>query len=88
MPRRSAFDYALLRVVPRVPALQIVAEAAMARGRPPEQAHAQAETLLLRLNIPHRLHGLPQLLHRFRGRVFVSSAAVSLDRRADDADVA
>jgi alpha-D-ribose 1-methylphosphonate 5-triphosphate synthase subunit PhnL len=59
--RRDTLGYVsqFLRVVPRVPALQIVAEAAMARGGAPEQARAKAEALLLRLNIPHRLHGLP-----------------------------
>jgi len=59
--RRDTLGYVsqFLRVVPRVPALQVVAEAAMARGRTPEQARAEAEALLLRLNIPHRLHGLP-----------------------------
>ena len=46
-----------LRVVPRVPALDIVAEAA--RGLDPETARARAESLLLRLNIPRRLHALP-----------------------------
>ncbi|MDE2197616.1 MAG: phosphonate C-P lyase system protein PhnL [Rhodospirillales bacterium] len=46
-----------LRVVPRVAALDIVAEAA--RDVAPEAARAQARALLLRLNIPQRLHGLP-----------------------------
>jgi alpha-D-ribose 1-methylphosphonate 5-triphosphate synthase subunit PhnL len=46
-----------LRVVPRVPALDIVAEAA--RDCTQEVARARAAELLLRLNIPHRLHGLP-----------------------------
>ena len=46
-----------LRVVPRVPALDIVAEAA--RGVSPEQARTLAAALLLRLNIPRRLHALP-----------------------------
>jgi alpha-D-ribose 1-methylphosphonate 5-triphosphate synthase subunit PhnL len=46
-----------LRVVPRVPALDIVAEAA--RDVSPEAARARAAELLLRLNIPHRLHALP-----------------------------
>ncbi len=46
-----------LRVVPRVPALDIVAEAA--RGVPPDAARARAAELLLRLNIPRRLHALP-----------------------------
>jgi alpha-D-ribose 1-methylphosphonate 5-triphosphate synthase subunit PhnL len=46
-----------LRVVPRVSALDIVSEAA--RGLSPEDARAKAAALLLRLNIPARLHGLP-----------------------------
>lgn len=59
--RRHTLGYVsqFLRVVPRVPALQIVAEAAMARGHTAEQARADAQAMLLRLNIPHRLHGLP-----------------------------
>lgn len=46
-----------LRVVPRVSALDIVAEAA--RGMTPEAARAAAAALLRRLHIPDRLHGLP-----------------------------
>jgi alpha-D-ribose 1-methylphosphonate 5-triphosphate synthase subunit PhnL len=46
-----------LRVVPRVPAIEIVAEAA--RGGTREEARARAAALLTRLNIPARLHGLP-----------------------------
>jgi alpha-D-ribose 1-methylphosphonate 5-triphosphate synthase subunit PhnL len=59
--RRDTLGYVsqFLRVVPRVPALEVVAETAMLRGQPVEQARADAEALLLRLNIPHRLHGLP-----------------------------
>jgi alpha-D-ribose 1-methylphosphonate 5-triphosphate synthase subunit PhnL len=48
-----------LRVVPRVPALDIVAEAAIARGTPPDAARAAARALLERLGIPRRLHALP-----------------------------
>jgi len=47
-----------LRVVPRVSALNVVAEAAMARGHAPDVAHAMAGDLLSRLNIPARLQGL------------------------------
>ena len=59
--RRDTLGYVsqFLRVVPRVAALDIVAEAAIARGRAPGEARAAAEALLLRLNIPHRLHALP-----------------------------
>ena len=46
-----------LRVVPRVPAIEIVAEAA--RGMSPEEATARAADMLTRLHIPTRLHGLP-----------------------------
>ncbi len=48
-----------LRVVPRVAALDIVAEVRIARGDTQEQAREQARVLLLRLNIPRRLHALP-----------------------------
>ena len=59
--RRETLGYVsqFLRVVPRVPALEIVAEAARLRGRTPDLAQQEAEALLLRLNIPRRLHGLP-----------------------------
>ena len=52
--RRETLGYVsqFLRVVPRVSALQIVAEAA-------DGDRERAEALLLRLNIPRRLHGLP-----------------------------
>ncbi|MBC7635998.1 MAG: phosphonate C-P lyase system protein PhnL [Acetobacteraceae bacterium] len=46
-----------LRVVPRVPALDIVAEAA--RGMTQDHARETARHLLRRLNIPARLHALP-----------------------------
>jgi alpha-D-ribose 1-methylphosphonate 5-triphosphate synthase subunit PhnL len=48
-----------LRVVPRVPALDIVAEALIGRGPSPADAREQAAEMLLRLNIPRRLHGIP-----------------------------
>jgi len=48
-----------LRVVPRVAALDVVAEGLIARGDTQDHARAQARTLLLRLNIPRRLHALP-----------------------------
>jgi len=48
-----------LRVVPRVPTIEIVAEPLMQRGRPRAEALDQARSLLLRLNLPERLHGLP-----------------------------
>jgi alpha-D-ribose 1-methylphosphonate 5-triphosphate synthase subunit PhnL len=48
-----------LRVVPRVPALDVVAEVPIGRGVSQEDARHQATGLLLRLNIPRRLHALP-----------------------------
>jgi alpha-D-ribose 1-methylphosphonate 5-triphosphate synthase subunit PhnL len=48
-----------LRVVPRVPAIDIVAEVLIGRGTSPEEAGRVATDLLLRLNIPRRLHALP-----------------------------
>jgi alpha-D-ribose 1-methylphosphonate 5-triphosphate synthase subunit PhnL len=59
--RRDTLGYVsqFLRVIPRVPALEIVAEPMMARGVPREAALARAEALLTRLNLPARLHQLP-----------------------------
>ena len=48
-----------LRVVPRVAALDIVAEVPIGRGVAPDAARGQAAALLRRLNIPRRLHDLP-----------------------------
>lgn len=48
-----------LRVVPRVPALDVVAEVLIARGTAPDQAREAATALLLQLNISRRLHGIP-----------------------------
>jgi alpha-D-ribose 1-methylphosphonate 5-triphosphate synthase subunit PhnL len=48
-----------LRVVPRVPALDVVAEVLIGRGASQEEARRGAAELLLRLNIPRRLHTLP-----------------------------
>lgn len=52
-----AYVSQFLRVVPRVAALDIVAQAA--RGLDPDAARARAEALLLQLNIPRRMHALP-----------------------------
>ncbi len=59
--RRETLGYVsqFLRVVPRVGALDLVAEAAVGRGARPDAARVRAEMLLLRLNIPRRLHALP-----------------------------
>ncbi len=48
-----------LRVIPRVPALEVVAAPLRARGVAREDALARAAALLERLNLPARLHGLP-----------------------------
>ena len=48
-----------LRVVPRVPAVDVVAEVLVGRGCVQDHARRIATDLLLRLNIPRRLHGLP-----------------------------
>lgn len=48
-----------LRVVPRVPAANVVAEILTGRGVAPDDARRAAASLLLRLNIPRRLHALP-----------------------------
>ncbi len=48
-----------LRVVPRVAALDVVAEVLIAHGDTQDHAREQARALLLRLNIPRRLHALP-----------------------------
>ena len=59
--RRHTLGYVsqFLRVVPRVPAIDIVAEAAMQRGATLDQARDRAAALLRRLNIPARLQALP-----------------------------
>src|SRR6476619_7404331 len=48
-----------LRVVPRVAAVDVVAEVLIGRGVLQEDARNIATSLLLRLNIPRRLHSLP-----------------------------
>jgi alpha-D-ribose 1-methylphosphonate 5-triphosphate synthase subunit PhnL len=48
-----------LRVVPRVSALDVVAEVLLARGIDPDTARDKARAQLLRLNIPSRLHAIP-----------------------------
>ncbi len=48
-----------LRVIPRVGALDVVAEPLRTRGMAREEAQARAGALLTRLNLPARLHGLP-----------------------------
>jgi alpha-D-ribose 1-methylphosphonate 5-triphosphate synthase subunit PhnL len=48
-----------LRVVPRVPALDVVAEVLLARNIDQSVARERARALLLKLNIPSRLHAIP-----------------------------
>jgi alpha-D-ribose 1-methylphosphonate 5-triphosphate synthase subunit PhnL len=59
--RRATIGYVsqFLRVVPRVAARDIVAEPLTSRGVAREEAHARAEALLERLNLPRRLWDLP-----------------------------
>ncbi|MCL2453909.1 MAG: phosphonate C-P lyase system protein PhnL [Micrococcales bacterium] len=59
--RRDTIGYVsqFLRAVPRVPALQVVAEPLVSRGEPRADAEERAAALLARLNIPERLWALP-----------------------------
>jgi alpha-D-ribose 1-methylphosphonate 5-triphosphate synthase subunit PhnL len=59
--RRDTLGYVsqFLRVIPRVPAREIVAEPLLARGVARDAALDRAAALLTRLNLPERLHGLP-----------------------------
>jgi alpha-D-ribose 1-methylphosphonate 5-triphosphate synthase subunit PhnL len=59
--RRRTIGYVsqFLRAVPRVSALDVVAEPLIATGAPRETAREQAAILLRRLNIPERLWSLP-----------------------------
>ncbi|CUA92720.1 phosphonate C-P lyase system protein PhnL [Pannonibacter indicus] len=55
--RRETLGYVsqFLRVVPRVPALDVVAEPLLQLGTPLEEARARGADLLRRLNVPERL---------------------------------
>ncbi|KAA2211471.1 phosphonate C-P lyase system protein PhnL [Teichococcus oryzae] len=59
--RRRSLGYVsqFLRVIPRVSALDIVAEPVIAQGVARAEALRRASELLIRLNLPERLHGLP-----------------------------
>ena len=59
--RRDAIGYVsqFLRAIPRVPALDVVAEPLVARGIAPEAARERARVLLARLNLPEALFELP-----------------------------
>jgi len=61
--RRHTLGYVsqFLRVVPRVPTLEVVAEPCRAVGVPRADAEARAAALLARLNIPERLWRLSPL---------------------------
>jgi alpha-D-ribose 1-methylphosphonate 5-triphosphate synthase subunit PhnL len=58
--RRQSMGYVsqFLRVIPRVPALEIVAEPLRLRGLDAAEAREQAGAMLARLNVPQRLWGL------------------------------
>lgn len=58
--RRETLGYVsqFLRVVPRVPTLDVVAEPLLALGVPAQEAKDRAATLLGKLNIPEALWGL------------------------------
>ena len=58
--RRETLGYVsqFLRVVPRVPTVDVVAEPLLALGMPAAQARDRAMVLLARLNIPERLWSL------------------------------
>jgi alpha-D-ribose 1-methylphosphonate 5-triphosphate synthase subunit PhnL len=59
--RRETIGYVsqFLRVIPRIPTRDLVAEPLLARGIDKETARARAEGLLARLNIPHGHLDLP-----------------------------
>ena len=59
--RRDTVGYVsqFLRVIPRVPTLDIVAQPMLARGTPHLQAREHARTMLRTLDIPERLWALP-----------------------------
>jgi len=58
--RRYTLGYVsqFLRVIPRVPTIEIVAEPLIATGSAREDAHRRAKELLSRLNLPERLWSL------------------------------
>jgi alpha-D-ribose 1-methylphosphonate 5-triphosphate synthase subunit PhnL len=59
--RRTTIGYVsqFLRAVPRVPAIDVVAEPLIAAGKARDAARARAGKLLDRLNVPERLWALP-----------------------------
>ncbi len=61
--RREVLGYVsqFLRVVPRVPTLEVVAEPLIASGTPEDAAQDTARALLSRLNLPEALWSLPPM---------------------------
>lgn len=59
--RRDVIGYVsqFLRVVPRVPAVEVVMEPLLACGVDESEARSRAEAMLARLNLPERLWSLP-----------------------------
>ncbi|WP_346906375.1 phosphonate C-P lyase system protein PhnL [uncultured Roseibium sp.] len=59
--RKDVIGYVsqFLRVIPRVPAVEVVAEPLILQGADEGKALAKARDLLTRLNVPERLWGLP-----------------------------
>ena len=59
--RRETIGYVsqFLRAIPRVPAIEIVMEPALAQGAPEPEARERAASLLASLNVPERLWSLP-----------------------------
>ena len=59
--RRTTIAYVsqFLRAVPRVPALDVVAEPLVERGIERDEARRRARAMLARLNLPDALHDLP-----------------------------
>ncbi|MGF9694538.1 phosphonate C-P lyase system protein PhnL [Rhizobium sp. 0TCS1.26] len=59
--RKNSIGYVsqFLRAVPRVSALEVVAEPLISRGTPRDEAVDRAATMLARLNLPRALFGLP-----------------------------
>ena len=59
--RRETMGYVsqFLRVIPRVPTLEIVAEPLLAQGVTRDEAEARAKALLTRLALPERLWSVP-----------------------------
>jgi len=79
--RIMAYVSQFLRVIPRIPALDIVAAAARDAGLAPEAALARAAALLGRLNLPERLWSLPPATFSGGEQQRVNIALYSTSRR-------